>query len=298
MGFSKYLFTACIILIGMSGCTVYYTTSQVDNSLKNSINQALNNIAGLENQIANFQSRYKEIQCDQKTPEMQNADKIFEEVNADISKINTQKLELNEEYSNFQNYTMGKDKIVSGTTEFEKLKSTRNNIKSKMESLQSNCNQLVAKTTSANEYISKNVVPKIQMVNVNDYKLKFEKSIIDLNQKMDVFHQQLTEFQLSTQKFLIENPNKSTEISKTIEAEINQLNALSMQLDKTRDDLQLAYNAFVSKTQGKNMIASCSKEWQMMQDTEMSLLKCQEDLNTISSNVQTSANKIQNAVKK
>ncbi len=298
MEFSKYLFTACIILIGMSGCTVYYTTSQVDNSLKNSINQALNNIAGLENQIANFQSRYKEIQCDQKTPEMQNADKIFEEVNADISKINTQKLELNEEYSNFQNYTMGKDKIVSGTTEFEKLKSTRNNIKSKMESLQSNCNQLVAKTTSANEYISKNVVPKIQMVNVNDYKLKFEKSIIDLNQKMDVFHQQLTEFQLSTQKFLIENPNKSTEISKTIEAEINQLNALSMQLDKTRDDLQLAYNAFVSKTQGKNMIASCSKEWQMMQDTEMSLSKCQEDLNTISSNVQTSANKIQNAVKK
>lgn len=298
MGFSKYLFTTCIILIGMSGCTVYYTTSQVDNSLKNSINQALNNIAGLENQIANFQSRYKEIQCDQKTPEMQNADKIFEEVNADISKINTQKLELNEEYSNFQNYTMGKDKIVSGTTEFEKLKSTRNNIKSKMESLQSNCNQLVAKTTSANEYISKNVVPKIQMVNVNDYKLKFEKSIIDLNQKMDVFHQQLTEFQLSTQKFLIENPNKSTEMSKTIEAEINQLNALSMQLDKTRDDLQLAYNAFVSKTQGKNMIASCSKEWQMMQDTEMSLSKCQEDLNTISSNVQTSANKIQNAVKK
>ncbi len=298
MEFSKYLFTACIILIGMSGCTVYYTTSQVDNSLKNSINQALNNIAGLENQIANFQSRYKEIQCDQKTPEMQNADKIFEEVNADISKINTQKLELNEEYSNFQNYTMGKDKIVSGTTEFEKLKSTRNNIKSKMESLQSNCNQLVAKTTSANEYISKNVVPKIQMVNVNDYKLKFEKSIIDLNQKMDVFHQQLTDFQLSTQKFLIENPNKSTEISKTIEAEINQLNALSMQLDKTRDDLQLAYNAFVSKTQGKNMIASCSKEWQMMQDTEMSLSKCQEDLNTISSNVQTSANKIQNAVKK
>ncbi len=298
MNINRFIFKAILVALGLSSCSVYYTTSQVDHSLKNSINQAFNSIGGLESQIVNFQTKYKEIQCNQKTPEMQNADRMFQDVNADLSNINNQKADLNQEYTQFQSYTQGKDKIISGTPEYEKLKATRNNIKSKMETLQSSCNQLVSKTSAANDYISKNVVPKIQMVNVNDYKIKFEKSIVDLNHKIDVFHQQLTEFQLGAQKFASENPNKNVELPKLIDQEMNQLNALSMQLDKTKGDLQLAYNDFTTKTQGRNFIASCSNEWQMMQDTEKSLVKCQDNLNTISNNVQASANKIQNAVKK
>ncbi len=298
MNINRFIFKAILVALGLSSCSVYYTTSQVDHSLKNSINQAFNSIGGLESQIVNFQTKYKEIQCNQKTPEMQNADRMFQDVNADLSNINNQKADLNQEYTQFQSYTQGKDKIISGTPEYEKLKATRNNIKSKMETLQSSCNQLVSKTSAANDYISKNVVPKIQMVNVNDYKIKFEKSIVDLNHKIDVFHQQLTEFQLGAQKFASENPNKNVELPKLIDQEMNQLNALSMQLDKTKGDLQLAYNDFITKTQGRNFIASCSNEWQMMQDTEKSLVKCQDNLNTISNNVQASANKIQNAVKK
>ena len=169
------LFTLATVIFCTTSCSVYYTTSQVNNSLKLSVNQADNSLNNLEYQMNLLQSQYNDIQCDTKPETMKQSDKMYASLQTEMAKVNSMKAELYQEYANFQKYTQGKDKIVSGTPEFGQLKSTRENIKSKMGSLQTQGEATIKRAQEFSNYVTKNVVPSIQMVDVVSYKNSFQK---------------------------------------------------------------------------------------------------------------------------
>lgn len=286
----------CFVAIGFSSCSVYYTTSQVDNSLKSSINQANSSIGNLEYQLTMLESKYNEVHCDNKPESVLKADQMFLEVKSDMAQVNKQKSELNQEYVDFQNYTKGKDKIVSGTPEYEKLKSTRSNMKSKMEDLQGKCNQVVQKSQNVSNYITKNVVPTIQIVNVADYQSMFDKAIGGLNKEYIKLTDNFNSFQSDAQKYISANKNKdATKIAK-IESELNLVNKEMSLVNEVKNEFTVAYNNFTKSTLGKKTINSCSKEWTIVENAQTSIQASENKLALHIRNIEQSAKVIQSLI--
>lgn len=297
MNHVKFASFTAVIAGFFSSCSVYYTTSQVDNSLKTSINQANSSIGNLEYQVSLMESKYNEIHCDQKPESVKKADQLFQEVKADMSQVNKQKAELNQEYTNFQNYTQGKDKIVSGTPEFTQLKTTRNNMKLQMENLQNKCNQVVAKSQNVANHITQNVVPSIQQIQVETYNKSFEASIKDMESGIANFKSTLSNNKkeikgiIQAKEINIDNNNQ---IQKNLVAIDENLN----KVEQLKTNLQATYNTFKSATAGKKTINSCSKEWTVVTETEKKINGYKVELDGLVNSIQSNVSQIQGILKK
>ncbi len=297
MNHVKFASFSAVIAAIFSSCSVYYTTSQVDNSLKSSINQANSSIGNLEYQVSLMESKYNEIHCDQKPESVKKADQMFQEVKAEMAQVNKQKAELNQEYTNFQNYTQGKDKIVSGTSEFNQLKVTRNNMKMQMENLQSKCNQVVAKSQNVANHISQNVVPNIQQIQVESYNKSFEASIKEIENGMNTIKGTLSNNKKEIKEIIQAkeiNIENNTQIEKNLVALDENLN----KIEQLKINLLSTFNTFKTATAGKRTINSCSKEWSIVTETEQKINGYKVELDGLVNSIKSNLSQIQSILKK
>lgn len=277
----------------LCGCSVYYSTNQVDTSLKNSINQANTSLSNLELQIHNLQSQYNSIQCDIKNEPMKQADKLYSELQSNLSQINTERNELNKEYSNFQDYTKGKDKIVSGTPEFEKLKVTRESIKTKMSALQSKGESTVQKAQSFSDFVSKSVIPTMQLCDVVSFKGKIDKAVTDLNLAQYNFEQELQKNEQLINQYVAKNDRNRT----TLQSDLEKLHGYLTEINTVKTNMESISNDFNSNTLGQKTISSCSKNWYIVEKTEKSIAENQQKMNAISSSINAVASDIEHLAK-
>lgn len=285
-----------LVVLSVTSCSVYYTTSQVDQSLKSSINQANNGLNQLENQVLNLESKYNEIHCDTKPESLKESDKLMSDLRSEMSQINALKATLNQEYVSFQDYTRGKDRIVSGTPEFEKMKVTRNNIKSNMETLQSKGQAAVKKAQTLSDYVSKNVVPNIQMVDVASYKSKFEQSLSELSNSEQTFYQELKkydgEFNLIVAKFQSTHPNQCA----SLKSDLQKLNDQQKNIEGVKMDLSATLKTFQDQTRGMKTISSCSNQWPLVATADQSIAASQTKLNVIQNEIRNISGRIQSTL--
>ena len=288
------VFTFTAVIICATSCSVYYTTSQVDNSLKSSVNQANNSLNNLEYQMNLLQSQYNDIQCDNKPEAMKQSDKMYASLQSEMAKVNSLKSELNQEYTNFQKYTQGKDKIVSGTPEFAQLKSTRDNIKTKMGSLQTQGEATVKRAQEFSNYVTNNVVPAIQMVDVVSYKNSFQKAIADLNKAQQQFEAELQKSEIQINEYVATNELKKPENCKSLKSDIEKLHLSLKNINAVKTSLEATFNEFNSKTIGRQKISSCSNNWPLVSKADKEIKASQTQLNNIQLNVQqTMSNMVQ-----
>lgn len=288
------LFTLATVIFCTTSCSVYYTTSQVDNSLKSSVNQANNSLNNLEYQMNLLQSQYNDIQCDNKPEAMKQSDKMYASLQSEMAKVNSLKSELNQEYTNFQKYTQGKDKIVSGTPEFAQLKTTRDNIKTKMGSLQTQGEATVKRAQEFSNYVTNNVVPAIQMVDVVSYKNSFQKAIADLNKAQQQFEAELQKSEIQINEYVAANELKKPENCKSLKSDIEKLHLSLKNINTVKTSLEATFNEFNSKTIGRQKISSCSNNWPLVSKADNEIKASQTQLNGIQLNVQqTMSNMVQ-----
>ena len=288
------LFTLATVIFCTTSCSVYYTTSQVDNSLKSSVNQANNSLNNLEYQMNLLQSKYNDIQCDTKPEAMKQSDKMYASLQTEMTKVNSMKAELNQEYTNFQKYTQGKDKIVSGTPEFTQLKTTRDNIKTKMGNLQTQGEATVKRAQEFSNYVTNNVVPSIQMVDVVSYKNSFQKAISDLNQAQQQFEAELQKAEIQINEYIATNEIKKPENCKSLKSDIEKLQLSLKNINAVKTGLEATLNEFNSKTIGRQKISSCSNNWPLVSKADNEIKASQNQLNSIQLNIQqTMANMVQ-----
>jgi uncharacterized protein YoxC len=69
MHFKTTLISASLIAVALTSCSVYYTTSEVDSSLKSTVDQVNATIQKLDGQVSSMEKEFQEIQCDQKSPD-------------------------------------------------------------------------------------------------------------------------------------------------------------------------------------------------------------------------------------
>ena len=277
----------------LSSCKVYYSTSQVDSSFKSAVNSANNSLNGLTSDLNALEAKCHEIQCDTKPVALMKADTLFAEVKKDMDSINKVREALNAEYANFQAYTQGKSKIVSGTIEFKKMHHTKKAIKSKMADLKRRGNALVKKSNAFSKFYTKNVISQFRVANIAQNKAEFENSLSTLEASQKNFENQLRENEVKINEYVVQNSAKKPKDCSELKTALDNIHRSLKMLNEVKLNLQNAYQEFSTKTIGIVTLNNCSNNWSIVATAESIVQDNQNKLNTIQTNIQSSVVKIE-----
>jgi predicted nucleic acid-binding Zn-ribbon protein len=210
--------------------------------------------------------------------------------------IDEKRLFVNQLYSQFKDYTKGKDKIQSGTPEWEKVKDAKDALKSTLENIQNDGNAVVENATAFNAFVTKTIVPTIQLCDVAQYTTQFEKAISDLTANQKDVGNQLTQYQKQVSELISKYSTSKPALCKELTADLQKINTDVTQISRIKMNLQMAVSAFKTSTKGKTKIYSCSSDWKVVTDTETAVKTQQKEANALQQSIQTTATHLQSIV--
>jgi hypothetical protein len=284
------------LVLSLTSCSVYYTTSEVDSSLKSTVDQVNSTIQKLDGQVATMEKEFQEIQCDQKSPDFVRAYEMLTSIDAEMKAIGEKRMFVNQIYVQFKDYTKGKDKIQSGTPEWEKVKDAKDALKSTLENIQNDGNAVVENATAFNAFVTKSIVPTIQLCDVAQYTAQFEKAISDLTVNQKEVGNQLTQYQKQVAELIAKYSTTKAALCKELSADLQKINTDVTQISRIKMNLQMAVNSFKTNTQGKTKIYSCSTDWKIVSDAETAVNTQQKEANALQQSIQTTAAHLQTLV--
>ena len=290
------LLTLGALAFSITSCSVYYTTSEVDSSLKSTVDQVNATIQKLDGQVATMEKEFNEIQCDQKSPEFVRAYEMLTGIDAEMKAIGEKRIFVNQIYVQFKDYTEGKDKIQSGTPEWEKVKDAKVALKSTLENIQSDGNAVVENASAFNAFVTKSIVPTIQLCDVAQYTKQFEKAISDLTVNQKEVGNQLTQYQKQVAELIAKYSTTKPALCKELSNDLQKINTDVTQISRIKMNLQMAVNSFKTNTQGKTKIYSCSGDWKIVSDAETAVSAQQIEANALQQSIQTTATHLQTLV--
>ena len=288
-----------IFLFTTSGCLVktYYSTAQVDESFRVNCNQALNSLSNLENQLNKLEMKYHEIQCDNKTANLKKSDSMLLQLEAEMNEIQQLKGKINQEYQNFQNYTRGKDKIVSGSPEHKALKITRSTLKSTIALLQEKGDLMVKNAEAFTNFTTHNVVPEIRVCVVADFKSQIQNAIQQLNQSQQQLQSQNNQYQKDVTDYTALHQAKKPEKIIALKNVLQQLNEADKEISAVLISMKSIYDAFDQATLGNVTVNSCSRYWEHVTQAESNLKIEQSKFDLIQSKIQKTVDQLQGHLK-
>jgi len=296
MKFNTTLLTIGAFAFSLTSCSVYYTTSEVDSSLKSTVDQVNATIQKLDGQVATMEKEFQEIQCDQKSPDFVRAYEMLTGIDAEMKEITQQRLAVNSIYAQFKEFTKGKDKIQSGTPEWEKVKDAKVALKSTLENIQNAGNTVVENATAFNTFVTKSIVPTIQLCDVAVYTTQFEKAISDLTLNQKKVGIELTQYQKQVTELISKYSATKPTLCKELSADLQKINTDVTQISRIKMNLQMAVNSFKTSTQGKTKIYSCSNDWKVVTDAETAVNAQQKEAYALQQSIQTTATHLQTLV--
>ena len=296
MKLSTSLLKVVVIAFSLTSCSVYYTTSEVDSSLKSTVDQVNATIQKLDEQVSTMEKEFNEIQCEQKSPDFVRAYEMLSGIDAEMKAIDEKRLFVNQLYAQFKDYTKGKDKIQSGTPEWEKVKDAKDALKSTLENIQNDGNAVVENATAFNAFVTKSIVPTIQLCDVAQYTAQFEKAISDLTANQKEVGNQLTQYQKQVAELIAKYSTTKPALCKELSNDLQKINTDVTQISRIKINLQMAVSAFKTGTQGKTKIYSCSNVWEVVTDADTAIKAQQKEANALQQSIQTTATHLQSVV--
>lgn len=296
MNFKSTLISSSLIALSLTSCSVYYTTSEVDSSLQSTVLQVNIATKKLDEQVSTMVNEYHEIHCDQKSPEFIQANQMLSTIVTEIKAIDEKRKSVNEIYNEFTEYTKGKDKIQSGTPEWEKVKDAKDALKSTLENIQNDGNAVVENATAFNAFVTKSIVPTIQLCDVAQYTAQFEKAISDLTANQKEVGNQLTQYQKQVAELISKYSTTKPALCKELSNDLQKINTDITQISRIKMNLQMTVSAFKTGTQGKTKIYSCSNDWKVVTDAETAVKGQQKEANALQQSIQTTATHLQSVV--
>lgn len=283
-------------LIFLTGCKVYYTTSDVDSNLKSTVNQVNTTLSKLQSQVSELEKQYREIPCEEKSEVFRKADGMMQEIDGEMLSLEKLKQTVNDDYKSFTQYTQGKSRIESGTEEWKKLKTTKSNMKTNLEAIQNQGNTVVAEAQQFNAYVNASVIPSVQVCEVKSYTSQFEKAVSTLGASLQIAQSDLKKYDSQiariTEHFgatALATCNQLTALSKQIRTDINAMEPIHQQTQRILSD-------FKTKTKGLQRIYSCNANWALVAETETAINKQEQNFNTYRQSITAATVSIQQLV--
>lgn len=163
-----------------------------------------------------------------------------------------------------------------------------------MGNLQSKGESTVKKAQEFSNFITRNVVPNIQMVDVVSYKNSFQKAIADLNKSQQQFEAELQKSEIQINEYVANNELKKPENCKNLKADIAKLHESLQNINAVKTSLEATLTEFNTKTIGRQKISSYSNNWPLVSKADNEIKASQNQLNSIQLKIQqTMANMVQ-----
>ena len=279
-----------------SACVVQYNVTDTATKLKSSVESVNANCSSIYTQIETMQKEYLSLKCKTDTEPFQTAKQLLMDINSSVTEVEKLKTSINNEYSNFTDFTKGKNTIASNTPEWKKLKQTKKNMKSNLKSLQETGEETIKKATKFNEYASTNIVPIVSFCDVSLYLIGYKQTIEDFNTvrknaALD-FIKYKTQVTEASNQYRSSQPNKIQILTDNVQLMQSEL----ARLDIIESAIQNAINQFKKETKGKQKIYSCSSDWESVIRVESAMASQQKELSNLQNKIQTIALEIQNTV--
>jgi uncharacterized protein YoxC len=296
MNFKSLLISSSLVALSLASCSVYYITSEVDSSLKSTVDQVNATVKKLHGQVSDMEQQYLEIQCDQKSAAFLTADQMVQGIDIQMNLIDNRSTVVNQIYSQFKEYTKGKDKIQSGTPEWNQVKEAKEGLKLTLDEIQREGNALMQKGNAFNQYVNSTLVPTIQLCDVAQYTAQFEKAISDLTTNQKQVADQLSQYQKKVAELISKHSATKPALCKELSTDLQKINTDVTQISRIKMNLQMAVTAFKTGTQGKTKIYSCSNDWKVVSDAEAAVNAQQKEANALQQSIQTTTTHLQSLV--
>jgi hypothetical protein len=282
-----------VFFSSLASCTVYYTTQEVDKSLKSTVEQVNAYTSKAVVQVEQLKSQYNEINCDQKPAAMVQADQMLVALDGQMTQIEGLQNKVNHEYQVFKSETKGKEKIQSGTPEWKQMKLTKENLKNILKELEDLGESTVKTATEFNQYVTQSLIPAIQYCDINAYATELDQAMKGLIKSQKEAKEGLEGYQgqiaTITRQFGPTEPQKCKELN----SHLSTMKVNVAQIDLVVQNVQNAIDLFKKNTNGIKKVYSCDNDWVHVSKVQEEMKNQQQGLAIINTNLQSKGAEIQ-----
>lgn len=281
-----------LLLTVLTGCKVYYTTSEVNQNLRSTVDEVNKTLGQLTSQVNELEQQYNDIPCDKKSSAFATANNLMLELNNSVNNLNLLKQTVGNDYKSFTQFTQGKNKIESGTEEWAKLKQTKAAMKTNLEAIQNQGNELVSQAKAFNSFVNTSVIPTLQVCEVRLYTEQFEKAVALLATNLRTAKKDLTTFQNEVAKNAALYGDSEASTFSSIQTHIQSIRNTVLKMEPIHQQSERILSEFKTKTTGMDRIYSCSTQWQLISKTETDINLQQTNFNSLQSAIQKDSDEI------
>jgi len=282
----RFTHISTLLLVLLSSCTLYTTTSEADAQLKSTVASVNSNSTSFLTKVADMEKEYLALKCKTDVAPYSVAKTKLEAIDEEVKQMNRLRTEINNEYANFTSYSKGQSKISSGTDEWKKLKGTKKKMKSLVGELQNKGNKTVKGATEFNQYVAENIVPIVQYCDVNAFNVKFSQILTNLEKNEQELITHLKKYDNQVSRINLRFSASYPEKCEALKLNLLKLNEEKKKLTEIRHQIEQSAASFKNQTNGKTKVYSCSNEWESVNKVTNDFKKYETDLGSLQLTVQ------------
>ena len=281
---SLLLFT--LLILFSTGCTVSYSTSDVDKSLKQFITAVSDNKQVAIKAYDSANAQYKKLRCNENEEPFNSLHKKLRTLSLHVDTIGLLKNKVQAEYDQFRRYTKGESKIISGTPAYKSLKETKKSMKQLHKELTKKGEEISTLSEEYQSYWNKQIITAVIVYQRSDYLGRYQKIVNDLSN----FQGEMDKALMSYQKIMLDQRAKfgksHPDECKELDANLACVYVKKARYAEGQKAVQTLLNKATVQTVDWPEIYSSFPEWQLVQDNEDSLLEEWKKMQNTQSEIQ------------
>ncbi len=283
-------------LISLTGCKVYYTTSDVDSNLKSTVDQVNTTLTTLKAQVVELEKGYRDIPCEQKSDALKQADGMMRELDGEMRGLEQMKQTVNNDYQQFRAYTHGKSRIESGTEEWSQLKQTKAKMKENFEALQKQGNAVVAEATAFNTFVNTNILSKLEVCEVKTYTKQFETALATLNTNLQSAKKEAVQYEAEVNRASSQYGATAAPTFNQLQEHVRNIQSKLREMDPIHRNAQRILTEFKTKTSGIERIYSCNSNWPLVSETDKAIREQEQLFQAIKASIAQESSAIEQLI--
>jgi hypothetical protein len=262
------IYAACILF---PSCTFYYTTAEIDQNIKTTVQSAESATSKSTEQINNAFKTYNEIPCEKNTNPYVIAESIKADVTSKMESINHHASSMRALYSDFKSYTAGKDKITSKSQEWEKVKITKEALELETKALEKEFKELSDASNTFTSHVQNEIINKTELCIVANVMTEMDASISNLRKSATTYRSSAQEYDKEIQNLIAKFSGKFPKEIEILNSSIVEVRALSNEINLIIASVDKSAYKFKTACKGIDKIYSCDPKWttinQLKQET-------------------------------
>lgn len=273
-----FIYATCILF---PSCTFYYTTAEIDQNIKTTVQSAESATNKSTEQINNAFKTYNEIPCEKNTNTYVIAESIKADVNSKMASVNQHVSAMRALYNDFESYTTGKDKITSKSQEWEKVKITKEALEIETKALEKEFKELSVASNTFTTHVQNEIINKIELCVVANIMTELDAGISNLRTSAATFRSSAQAYDKEIQNLSAKFSGKFPKEIEKLNASITEVRALSNEINLIIASVDKSAYKFKTACKGIDKIYSCDPKWTTINQLKQETSEASKRLNDI-----------------